>query len=107
MRLKLFVFVAAQHFFKKIKMEKQLLKALARYVKESNQVVQIKYKVKEIHYTTTMDPRNLDLENATKPACREELLHLASALATEVGYVVNLNFKRENVEIFCKPRILD
>lgn len=84
-----------------------VMHALARYVKESNQVVQIKYKTNGIHYTTILDPRNLDLENANVPARREELIHLASELATEVGYTVNLNFKQENMELFCKPKLLN
>ncbi len=88
-------------------MEKQLLKAVARYVKESNQVVQIKYKLNGIHYTTTMDPRNLELENENVPARREEIFHLASEFAAEIGYTVSLNFKQENMELFCKPKILD
>ncbi len=84
-----------------------MMQALARYTKESNQVVQVKYKVNGIHYTTIVDPRNLDSENPTVSVGREELFHLASELATEIGYTVNLNFKQENMELFCKPKLLD
>ena len=80
-----------------------LLRTLSLYVKESNHVVQVKYTINRIYFTTILDPRNLDLGKESITTRREEVIQMASAFATEVAHVVSVNFKTENIEFFCKP----